>query len=181
MAAVGRCYPMHRGIVDVMTDPIVPQSHWPAEPTRMLGLPAFGFTVPGPIRDELTAAVLAGVKTATTSLAVDYVIDDEALPVVGGRSVVFGSDLQPVAIIETTAWRLWTVGLVDDAFAVAEGEGYAGAADWRASHEAFWARYLDDYRRDLGDPDFHVTASTVVVCEWFRLVERLDVRDQSPS
>ena len=66
------------------------------------------------------------MKTATTSLAVDYVIDGSAAarPSASG-SVVFESDLQPVAIVETTAWRLWTVGLVDDAFAAAEGEGYA--------------------------------------------------------
>ena len=164
-----------------MADVEPPQSSWPDEPAEMLGLPAFGFAVPGPIRDELTAAVLAGVKTATTSLAVDYVIDGEALPVVGGRSVVYDSHLQPRAIIETTAWRLWTVGLVDDAFAEAEGEGYADAAAWRASHEGFWDRYLDEYRRDLDDPGFRVTASTVVVCEWFRLVEQLDGGDQSPS
>jgi hypothetical protein len=29
-------------------------------------------------------------------------------------------------------------------------------------------------RRDLGDPSFELTDSTVVVCEWFRVVERLD-------
>jgi uncharacterized protein YhfF len=171
---------MRRGIVDGMTDP-EPRPEWPHEPTEMLGMPAFGFADAGPLRDELTAAVLAGEKTATTSLAVDYIIDGTSLPSVGGRSVVYGSDLQPVAIIETTAWRLWTIGLVDDAFAWAEGEGYADAHAWRIAHEGYWGSYLDVYRRALHDPDFGVTTSTVVVCEWFRLIERLDAGAQSPS
>ena len=164
-----------------MTDPEASAQDWPDEPTELLGLPAFGFADPGPVRDELTAAVLAGVKVATTSLAVDYVIDGTPLPTVGGRSVVYGSDLRPVAIIETTAWRLWTIGLVDDAFAAAEGEGYADAGAWRIAHEGSWATYLDAYRRALHDPDFAITTSTVVICEWFRLIERLDAADQSPS
>jgi uncharacterized protein YhfF len=172
---------MRRGIVDGMTDLDAPDSGWPDEPTEMLGMPAFGFADPGPVRDELTAAVLAGEKTATTSLVVDYILDDTPLPTVGERSIVYGSDLQPVAIVETTAWRLWTVGLVDDAFAAAEGEGYADAGAWRIAHEASWARHVDDYRRALHDPDFAVTTSTAVVCEWFRLIERLDTGDQSPS
>ena len=172
---------MRRGIVDGMTDLDALPSGWPDEPTELLGMPAFGFADAGPVRDELTAAVLAGEKTATTSLVVDYVIDGARLPTVGERSVIFGSDLQPVAIVETTAWRLWTVGLVDDAFAEAEGEGFADAHAWRVAHEGSWARDLERYRRALHDPDFAITTSTAVVCEWFRLIERLEAGDQSPS
>jgi uncharacterized protein YhfF len=172
---------MHRGIVHGMTDLDASPSGWPEEPTELLGMPAFGFADAGPVRDALTAAVLSGEKTATTSLVVDYVIDGAPLPTLGGRSVIFGSDLRPVAIVETTAWRLWTVGLVDDAFAAAEGEGYADAAAWRIAHEGSWAMSLDLYRRALHDPDFAITTSTAVVCEWFRLIERLDAGGQSPS
>ena len=149
-------------------------SGWPDEPTELLGMPAFGFADAGPVRDELTAAVLSGEKTATTSLVVDHVIDGTPLPRVGEHVVVYGSDLQPVAIIETTAWRLWTVGLVDDAFAAAEGEGYADAHARRVAHEGYWVASLDLYRRALHDPDFTITTSTAVICEWFRLIERLD-------
>jgi uncharacterized protein YhfF len=144
------------------------------EPREMLGLPAFGFAEPGKLRDELTALVLSGTKSATSSLVVDYVIDGELLPLLGERAVVYDSVQRPVAIIETTAVRLATIGTVDDAFARAEGEGYADASAWRTSHERYWNGYLAEYRRDLRDPAFVLTSSTPVVCEWFRLVARVD-------
>ena len=146
----------------------------------MLGMAAFGFAVPGPLREELTAAVLTGAKTATTSLAVDFAIDGSILPRVGDRSVIYDSELRPVAVIETTAWTLSTISQVGDELAWAEGEGYRDAAEWRVSHERYWNGFLDDYRRDLHDPDFSLTPSTAVVCEWFRLVEVLDPETGRP-
>ena len=144
------------------------------EPKSMLGLPAFGFAEPGPLRDDLTAAVLSGRKVATSSLLVDYIVDREELPTVGRRSVIFDSALQPIAVIETTAVRLATIGTVDDAFAHAEGEGFADALAWRVAHESYWNGYLTEYRDGLADPGFSLTASTPVVCETFRLVARID-------
>ena len=129
----------------------------------MLGLPASGFVEPGPLRDELTALVLAGTKVATSSLVADYVIGGGPLPVVGERAVVIDS-----------AWRLATIGTVDDEFAHAEGEGFADATAWREAHERYWNGHLAEYRRGLRDPDFVLTPSTPVVCERFRLVALID-------
>ena len=50
--------------------------------------PVTEFAFPGPLRDELVAAVLDGTKTATTGLLQDYELDGEPLPVVGARSAV---------------------------------------------------------------------------------------------
>jgi uncharacterized protein YhfF len=147
-----------------MTDP---------EPTHLLGLPAFGFAEPGPLRDELTAALLSGAKTSTTSLLAEYQIDGSPMPVVGERWLVYDSEQRPVAIIETASWHLATIGTVDDAFAVDEGEGYRDANDWRDAHVRYWTRLLEEIRRGLGDPAFDLTDDTPVVCERFRLVERL--------
>lgn len=144
------------------------------EPNEMLGLPAFGFAEPGRLRDELTVLVLAGVKIATSSLVADYVIDGELMPVVGARALVYDSIQRPVAIIVTTALRLATIGTVDDEFARAEGEGFADSSAWRIAHERYWNSHLPEYRRGLGDPDFALDFSTPVVCEWFRLVARVD-------
>jgi uncharacterized protein YhfF len=144
------------------------------EPTTHLGMPAWGFAFPGPLRDELTALALDGTKTATAGLAVDYVVDGEVPPRAGDREVLLDSAGQPVAILEITKVELSTIALVGDEFARAEGEGFADASDWRAAHERFWNGYIDDLRAGLRDPSFELSDSTVVVCEWFRVVERLD-------
>lgn len=149
-----------------MSDATAPRTH--------LGLPTTGFAFPGPLRDELTALVLAGTKIATAGLVADYIVEGEPIPRPGDREVVLDSSLQPVAIIETTRCEVTTISRVTDAFAIDEGEGFADATGWRAAHEHFWGGYLDDLRRDLGDPSFALTESTPVVCQWFHLVERLD-------
>jgi uncharacterized protein YhfF len=143
-------------------------------PRDLTGLPLAEFAFPGPLRDQLVALVLAGTKTATASLVVDYVVDGSSLSKVGELGVVIDSDDRPVGIIETTRVELSTISLVTDAFARAEGEGYADAAAWRVSHERYWNGYIDELRAGLRDPDFELTDSTPVVCEWFRLVERFE-------
>jgi uncharacterized protein YhfF len=144
------------------------------EPTTYRGLPAWGFAFPGELRDRLTALALDGTKTATAGLAVDYVVEGGLPPRPGEHQVLVDSDERPVAIVETTRLEFSTMSLVSDEFARAEGEGFADAREWRAAHERFWGSHIEDIRRDLRDPSFELTDSTVVVCEWFRVVERLD-------
>lgn len=144
------------------------------EPTTVRGLPASGFAFPGPLRDRLTALVLDGTKVSTASLLADYTSEGIEPPRPGDREVVLDSDLRPVAILETTRVEIATIATVSDEFARDEGEGFADAADWRVAHEDFWNGYLDDLRRELDDPTFTLTDDTPVVCQWFRVVERLD-------
>lgn len=146
----------------------------PTEPTTMFGLPAWGFAFPGPLRDRLTALVLDGTKIATAGLVADYIVEGSDIARSGDREVILDSALKPVAIIEITRCLLSTIGRVSDEFARDEGEGFADAGDWRVAHERFWNGYIDDLRRDLGDPGFELRDSTPVVCQWFRVVERLE-------
>src|SRR3982751_6316518 len=97
-------------------------------------LPRAYFAFPGPLRDQLVSAILAGTKTATSSLVVDYERDDEKLPEPGERSVVVDSQDRPVAVIETTEVRVISLGEVDLRHAVDEGEGYTTVAEWRTGH-----------------------------------------------
>jgi hypothetical protein len=46
-------------------------------------LPVAEFTFPGPLRDQLVAAILAGEKTTTTGLVAEYERENEPLPVPG--------------------------------------------------------------------------------------------------
>jgi uncharacterized protein YhfF len=126
------------------------------------------FAFPGPLRDQLVAAILDGTKTTTTGLADDYERDGEPLPRLGDREVVIDSAGEPVALIEIVTVRVVRVGDVDLAHALGEGEGYASVADWRAGHEAFW--HSDAMREYVGDPAFTVNDDTLAVAVAFRAV-----------
>jgi uncharacterized protein YhfF len=143
----------------------------PVTTPRISDLPTCEFAFPGPLRDQLVAAVLSGAKTSTTGLFDDYARDGEPLPAVGGRSVVVDSAGRPVAVIEQTEVRVVRVGDVDLAHARDEGEGYESVAAWRAGHEEYW--HGPDYRGYLGDPHFTVDDDTLAVAQRFRLVGRL--------
>jgi uncharacterized protein YhfF len=132
-------------------------------------LPVAEFAFPGPLRDQLVAAILAGQKTTTSGLVADYENEGEPLPHPGLRQVVVDSAGHPVAVIETTAVRVIRLGDVDLAHALGEGEGYTSVAEWRAGHERFW--HSAEMRESLGDPGFTVDDETLVVAEEFRLVE----------
>ncbi|MEV7415716.1 ASCH domain-containing protein [Streptomyces sp. NPDC089919] len=134
-------------------------------------LPPFLLAFPGPLRDQLVAAVLSGEKTSTTGLVAEYEAVGEELPVVGDRQVMLDSDERPVAVIEVTEVRVVRAGDVDLAHAVDEGEGYTSVAQWRATHETFW--HSDEVRAEIGDPRFTVDDDTLVVAERFRVVARL--------
>jgi uncharacterized protein YhfF len=135
-------------------------------------LPPAEFAYPGPLRDTLVAAILAGEKTATASLRAEYAPHtDDALPEVGQRFAVVDSDGRPVAVIETTEIRIVPADHVDEQFARDEGEGFASVADWRAAHERFWGPTPE--REAAGAAPFEIDDETLVVCERFRLVERL--------
>lgn len=134
-------------------------------------LPPFEFAFPGPLRDQLVAAVLAGTKTTTTGLRQDYEIEGEALPVAGTRAAVIDSAGRRVAVIELTEVRVSRLGDVDLNHARDEGEGFDSVAAWRAGHEKYW--HGADYRGWVGDPGFTVDDDTLAVLERFRLVETL--------
>ena len=132
-------------------------------------LPVAEFAFPGPLRDQLVAAILDGRKTTTSGLVADYEHENEPLPEPGLRQAVIDSAGQRVAVIEIAAVRVLRLADVDLAHAVGEGEGYATVAEWRAGHERFW--HSADVRESLGDPDFTVSDETLVVAESFRLIE----------
>jgi uncharacterized protein YhfF len=127
------------------------------------------FAFPGPLRDQLVAAILAGEKTTTSGLVVDYEHENEPLPSPGLRQVVVDSAGEPVAVIETTAVRVIRLADVDLDHALGEGEGYTTVAEWRASHEQFW--HSAEMREALADPEFAVTDDTLVVAQQFRVLQ----------
>jgi uncharacterized protein YhfF len=130
-------------------------------------LPVAEFAFPGPLRDQLVAAILDGTKTTTTGLVADYEHEGSPLPRPGQRQAVADSAGNRVAVIELTAVRVIRLGDVDLAHALGEGEGYTSVAEWRAGHEGFW--HSAEVRAALDDPDFTVDDDTLLVAEEFRL------------
>lgn len=140
------------------------------QPTDM---PVAEFAFPGPLRDQLVAAILTGAKTTTTGVVADYEHEGEPLPAPGRREVVIDSASRPVTVIETVAVRVIRLADVDLEHALGEGEGYTSVAQWRAGHEEFW--HSDQMREALDDPSFTVDDDTPVVAVEFRVVGREDV------
>jgi len=126
--------------------------------------PPFELAYPGPLRDQLVAAVLSGAKTSISSLLVQYTGEDDPLPVAGQRYVLVDSDVRAVGLVEVTEVRTLPLNEVDLQFAREEGEGYESVAAWRRAHERFW---------NANAPGITVDDSTIVVAERFRLIERL--------
>jgi uncharacterized protein YhfF len=115
---------------------------------------------PGEQRERLNGYVLHGAKRATAGLLMtDYVAEGEPLESVGERLVLLDSAGTPVGLIEVTGVEVVPFALVTDAFAVAEGEGFAGWDDWAVVHRRHWTR-----------SGVAVDDGTEVVCLWFDLV-----------
>ncbi len=107
------------------------------------------------LADDLLARVLSGQKTATCGALRD-IAAGEPMPQVGRRDVVLDGQGRPACAIETTDVTICRFCDVDDAFAVAEGEG--PYAVWRDGHIRFFER----------NGGFHPEME--LVCERFRLV-----------
>ncbi|MGZ9930047.1 ASCH domain-containing protein [Streptomyces sp. NC-S4] len=134
-------------------------------------LPPYLLGFPGPLRDQLVAAVLSGAKTSTTGLLAEYEAEREPLPEPGARSLLVDSDERGVAVVEVTAVEVLRLADVGLGHALDEGEGYTSVAEWRASHEEFW--HSEPVRTVIGDPGFTVDDDTLVIAERFRVTERL--------
>jgi uncharacterized protein YhfF len=131
-------------------------------------LPVLELAFPGPERDSGIAAILAGEKTAMTGLLRIHDHSGEPVPQPGQRFSVVDSAGQPAAVIELTEVRVVPISEVDDAYARAEGRGYADAAQWRRAHEEFFRS--DGVAAFLGAVP-EIDDDTLVVIERFRLVE----------
>ena len=132
-------------------------------------LPRAEFAFPGPLRDQLVAAILSGVKTTTSGLVVAYERENEPLPKAGQLLAVVDSADRRIAAIELTEVRVIRLADVDMQHALGEGEGYESVTQWRAGHEEFW--HSAEVRGELGDPSFTVDDDTLVVAQRFRLVQ----------
>lgn len=95
---------------------------------------------------ECALAVLEDRKTATSALALPFDRGEDRFPEPGDHEIVTLFDGTPYAVIRIERWDRIRFGDVDEAFAVAEGDGTLDA--WRATH----TRYYGPICRALGAP-----------------------------
>jgi uncharacterized protein YhfF len=119
----------------------------------------FGFGDSPELADRLLALVLAGKKTATCGALRDFGSGKEPLPLVGRRDIVLNGAGDEACIIETLSVETKRFDDIDPSFTDLEGEG--PYAEWRAGHEAYFAR------NGGFSPDMEI------VCETFKLVSVL--------
>lgn len=119
----------------------------------------------GELRAQLTAAVIAGVKTMTTSLHRSYLAEEEPLPVTGLQRLL-GVEDESLGVVEVESVTLVPSGEITQEVARGEGEGYASVAAWRESHEHFWRSV-----GEIGDgesPGPGLAEDELIVVERFR-------------
>lgn len=131
---------------------------------------SFGYPGDGGLGDRLLAAALRGEKTATSSLAVEYLSGDP-LPRVGDRLSLVDHDGRVHGVVETTRVTVTPLHLVGDDVAEAEAEGFVDAEHWRRDHVSYWDDVAELVRVDAGDPAWRLRDAEPVVVHWFRLVE----------
>ena len=105
---------------------------------RIDGLRSIEFGTPGKSRETLVNLVLHGSKRATAGLVDDYATENEPVEHVGELLAMVDNDGIHVGTLRVTRVEILRFADVPDEFALAEAEGDLNAADFRASHLAYW-------------------------------------------
>lgn len=129
-------------------------------------LPRLEFADPGPLRDQVVAAIMAGATTTTSGLALGYERAGEQSPVSGQQFAVVDSAGRTAAVIEMTEVRVVRIADIDLRHVLDDGD--ESIAEWRAVHEEYWQS--SEMREALGEPDFTVDDETLVLAQRFRLM-----------
>lgn len=117
------------------------------------------FGTPGESRTRLIDFIVNGNKRATAGLLDDYAKESEPVESVGECLAMLDNDNQHVATLRVTRVEVSRFIDVPDKFALAEAEGDLNAADFRASHSAYWSR--------IGET---ITDETQIVQVYFELL-----------
>ena len=102
------------------------------------GLRSIEFGTPGESRQKLNHLVLHGNKRATAGLLREYKDEGEPIEHIGEHLAMLDNSRHHVATLEVTRVEVLRFIDVPDEFALAEAEGDLNAADFRASHLAYW-------------------------------------------
>ena len=130
---------------------------------RIDGMRTIEFGTPGPSREKLVNLILHGNKRATAGLLIGvYESEGEPIEHVGELLAIVDNDGKHVGTMKVTRVEVLRFADVPDELALAEAEGDMNAADFRASHLAYWTR--------VGET---VTDDTLIVTVYFDLMTEI--------
>ncbi len=130
---------------------------------RIDGMRTIEVGTPGASREKLVNLILHGQKRATAGLLIgDYESEGEPIEHVGELLAIVDNDGKHVGTMKVTRVEVLRFSDVPDEFALAEAEGDMNAADFRASHLAYWTR--------VGES---VTDETLIVTVYFDLLPEI--------
>ena len=127
---------------------------------------------PGKMRESLNQLVLSGAKQATAALLDLYLEEGESLEAEGELIWLLDSALLPVAQLEVIRVDIRKLDQVDLNFVHAEGEGFEDLAGWVKQQRAYWSATAEPEMQAAGHEGWRITNETLVVCLWFRLIDR---------
>lgn len=113
--------------------------------------------------DRLASLVLAGIKTATSTVYKTFEIDDMKVPEVGDYSIILDSEEVPLFIIRDTKVEIKKFGEIDSEFAKKEGEGDQSLDYWKKVHKNYFGKKCEEYGIGFDD-------DTLILCEEFELI-----------
>jgi signal transduction histidine kinase/uncharacterized protein YhfF len=114
--------------------------------------------------------ILDGVKTASVSLEREWALEGGP-PRPGQTLPVRDYTGRQWCCVEVERTTLLPFGAVGTEVVAAEASGAANAAEWRASHRAFYDACRHELAVLLGEPGWRLTDEEPMVILWFRVVE----------
>lgn len=123
----------------------------------------FSFGTNAASADETARLVVAGTKTATSSVLWEYEGTDRRMPRVGDLSIVTDGDGRPVCVIETTEIAIVPFRDVDARLAWEYGEGERTLEWWQT---AIW----ESYAHICAPLGRQPSQEMPLLCERFRVV-----------
>ena len=120
----------------------------------------------GDTPDELAAMVVSGEKTATSNALRLFELNQRVFPQIGDYHIILNKAFQPVALIQVETVSIVPYDEIDDAFAIAEGDG--SYANWNEIHERFFEEQLAKFNEP-----FHRKID--LVCQTFKVLKVKEV------
>jgi len=136
---------------------------------------AWSFADTPALADGLLGAVIAGVKTGTSTSLAELEADGDPVPQAGELSILLDGAGIPRALIRTTSVTICAFDDVDAGFAASEGEDDLSLTAWREGHAAYFARVLERRGMAIGQ-----LGALPLVLERFELLYS-EIRDAFPG